>query len=124
MRVKVLVQEPQEDPHKGRFDNRCRSGLHHFHKTMTILETVILKVLYRLPTPYRLQQGPLGQLPQNLFPLPAPHVPSVVLGPVGGAATGLPNTGSWVSDAGIVVVVVGSLDSVQPFWHPLETRQL
>ena len=66
-----------------------------------------------VPTPYSEQQPPLGQLPQTVFPLPAPQEPSVVSPPVVGAFDGAPITGSSVfvaPGAGDVVVLV-----VHPF---------
>lgn len=93
MQAKVPVQGLQEHPGKARSDNRCHSVPRHYHKTVTRSIAFIRDAEGQL-TPYRLQHGPFGQEPQTLLPLPAPHVPSVVSGPVGGAGVGLPNTGS------------------------------
>ena len=62
--------------------------------------------LEHLPTPYKEQQAPLGQSPHTVFPFPAPHVPSLVSGPVAGAVDGTPKTGSCVAEA----VAVGLVD--------------
>jgi hypothetical protein len=66
--------------------------------------------------PYTEQHGPCGQLPQTVFPLPAPHVPSVVSPPpvLVPVAVGLPKTGSWllVNDATMTVELAAP---VQPF---------
>ena len=52
-----------------------------------------------MPTPYKEQQAPLGQSPHTVSPFPAPHVPSLVMGPVVGAVDGFPKIGSCVAEA-------------------------
>lgn len=89
-------------------------------------------------TPYMEQQLPCGQLPQIVFPFPAPQEPSVVTFPVGAAAllVGLPRIGSCelvtscvttlaeVGLAGWLGAAEEEAASVQPFWQPLAVRQL
>lgn len=90
----------------------------------------------------------MGQLPQMVPPLLAPHEPSVVTFPVAVAApdveaVGDPSTGSWVeletAVAGlldvaallvaallVVALLVPAADEaapVQPLWQPFEARQ-
>lgn len=69
------------------------------------------------------QQPPCGQFPQTVLPLLAPHVPSVVMAPVGGADVGAPRTGSACDDEGATGLVTVP-PVVQPLWHPCALSQL
>ena len=86
--------------------------------------------------PYMEQQEPCAQLPHTVLPFVAPQLPSVVTLLVEAGfevetVDGLPRTGSpeVVVEGGLVVAglevacVEVTVAPVQPFWHPLATKQ-
>ena len=118
----VLGLAPLEHPGRARSDIHHRNVLRHCHRTAMKLGKTCMDPLLEVLTPYSEQQPPLGQLPQTVFPLPAPQEPSVVSPPVVGAFDGAPMTGSSVFVAPAAAEVV--VPVIHPFWQPLSTRQL